>query len=79
MKCLDIIDKKWISSPAPWMIDLCILETMDKGHNKGIEMNMDVSALAFISEITRHSKSSSNEIRHLSPSKMKSFLQNEGY
>ena len=25
---------------------------MDEGHNKGIEMDMDVSALAFISEIT---------------------------
>ena len=27
--------RKEISSPAPWMIDLCIGETMEKGHIKG--------------------------------------------
>ena len=26
---------------------------MDNGHNKGIEVNMDASALAFISKITK--------------------------
>ena len=35
------------------MIDLCISETIDEGHNKGIEWNMNVSILAFISGITK--------------------------
>ena len=49
-----MIDKKlWISSPAPWMIDLCISESIDEGHNKGIESSMDISMLAFVLGITK--------------------------
>ena len=54
MKCLDILNKKWISSPAPWMIDLCISESIDEGHNKGIETNISrVSMSTFVSGITK--------------------------
>ena len=35
------------------MMDLCISESIDEGHNKGIELNMSVSILTFFSGITK--------------------------
>ena len=36
------------------MIDLCISESIDEGHNKGIEQNiLHVSMLIFVSGITK--------------------------
>ena len=48
LKYLDTMDRKWNHSPAPWMIDLCVSETIDKGHSRGIEFNANILALAFI-------------------------------